>query len=109
MIRAGIPGLPPRKAGEYLTDREADEGHVRLIVPVAHQPAGQNDQDRRQQQRDKGDGADGAGGGGEDPEKDPPVGLTFGIHPVNNKPRTKIPKSFFMLKFYTKFLDTHMT
>ena len=25
------------------------------------------------------------------------------------KPRTKIPKSFFMLKFYTKFLDAHMT
>ena len=25
MIRAGIPTLPPRQAGEYLTDREGDD------------------------------------------------------------------------------------
>lgn len=30
MIRSGIPGLPGRKPGEYLTDREADEA-VQLI------------------------------------------------------------------------------
>ncbi|MEE2641133.1 MAG: sulfatase [Planctomycetota bacterium] len=37
MLRAGIPGLPGRKKGEYLSDREADEA-VQFIRRQANRP-----------------------------------------------------------------------